>query len=548
MLENLVLISLLASFLLTIVLFVVNFKEIKKQFSGIRKTTWIVLLIVFIFGFYLMATSPSLFFTLHDETGFLMQARDISQGNFRIDKHIGYPVIMAVVFFFFGANLSTAYIINMVLGSFSIILMFFVGYLFFEREDAGLYSSILLSLLIPHIITARSMESNVSSLFALLAALSCFLLYFKIRSFKSQLLAALSLSFAVYFRFEFVLLIFIFILMILLFEKNLKGKIRNYKWWIPWVVSIVLTAPWILFTIQNMLLPLGQNPFVYDKTMGVFSLEYVMINNIGLTELLFINSNYFPSFMTFFLLLGPLSLVRKCSKKLFFLLAIFTVFTLLYLSYAVPTDRHFLISYVIMILFWAKGISFLAQYLQNIMERFLKTWKTWISLGIFLVFSLLIFASFLPYVFSFQEDPLRFPSGIGIFWEEREVYLEREAVYFLNKNLTECDIAAVDVEFLVFENLNPVRIDYLLDNPERANESDGCLLFFEDLYCEEPLIFYGEEMAEKYRSLCDQMHEKFNLTVYRKFNVTLPETFKNFKPKFIQRDWANFTLYNISST
>ncbi len=550
MIEGLVYFYILAvslSFTLLIILLVLNIKNIKGLFPKIKKTTWFLLLGVFVLGFYTISITPSLFFTLHDETSFVRHAQELSEGNFQsTDKSIGYPFLMAILFIFTGANFSIAYLVNLALGSLSIVLIFFVTYLLFGREDAGVYSSVFLSLFIPYLMTVKSLESNVAALFVLLLAMMCFLLYFKIRTFKSQLLAAVSLSFAIHFRLEFILLPFFFALMIMLFDRDLGNNVRNYRWWIPWILLIVFAIPWTANVAQVALLPPERNPYIHTSYMNYKLLSFDALSKHSPYILdLFINADFFPSYMLFFLLLGPVSMILNRRKEVVFLLAMFAVFMMIYLSFDIPQNRYFLVPYLFLILFWSKGISFLSELLQKFMKRVV---NIDLSLPALLFISVLIFSVFLPYVFELHRNPSNFGSPTQLFWEQREVYLEREALYYLNMNLGRCNIVTVDDEFFAYANLKPLGIEDLMEKPEILNKTRGCLLFFEDLYCKAPLALQDDiKTAESYKSLCNKMHENFNLTTYINFNVTLPETLDSLAPKIIRDDWGGFTLYNISS-
>ena len=546
MTQHLCIIALSTCFALLLLLITLNLKDVKKEAFKIKRTTLLLLLMVFALGFYTILLTPSLFFTLHDETFFLKYAKELSEGKFHpTDKSIGYPFLMALLFLFTGANFETAYAVNLALGSMSILLVFFVAYMFFGREDAGIYSSIFLTLFVPYLMAVRGLESNVAALFFLLLAMMCFLLYFNIRTFRSQLLAAVSLSAATYFRLEFIILPLLFAFLVMVCEKDLRKKLRSYRWWIPWVVLTILVTPWIVNTVQIALLPPEKNPYIHTSRMNYELLGLgALVKHLPYVRDLYVDAIFFPSFMILLLFLGPVYMMLKRRRSVVFLLLMFATFSLIYLSFDIPQNRYFLVPYLFVIMFWSGGISFLSELLQRFVNMIV---KVDFSFPLLLIISVLIFSVFSPYVFELHRNPRSFTSPTGFFWEQKEVYLEREGVYYLNRNLDNCTIVTVDDEFFVFADLNPMRIEELLEKPEILNERRGCLLFFEDLYCKAPLAFQDDEgIAERYVSLCNKMHESFDLTTYMNFNVSLPQPLDSFTPKIIKGDWGGFTLYNIS--
>ena len=537
--------SMLISLVFMLLFSILSSKDFKKEFSEIKKSTWLILIVIFIFSLYTLSTFPNVFNTLHDEYSFGQYAIRLLNGDARFyDSFIGYQIFISFVFLVFGPDLWTMYAINTILGSLSIILVFFVSYLFFGKEEAGLYAALLFALFPLNVVYFNTLESSASAVFFALLTLFYFLFYLKVKTRNSQLLAALSLAFTMFFRLEFLILPFLFGFMVFLSDTNLKKHGNNFRYWLPWIVLLILIIPAFLQVLWNVypFFSEGEQITFSNPDYGIFSLK-ALSENANKSTLFFI-SDLFPSYLAILFFLGLLFAFVKNRRKFIFMITWILLLTTMYLSYWIIWLRHLLPVYLMVIILWGGGACFVADIFKKFLHKFL---NKKFDLFVLLAALLLIFISFSPKAYALGGESY---SIVG-FWIQREVYLEREAVYFLNQNLGRCTIVMVDTEGLISKNLKPVRVEYVIENPQTVEEmsKDGCLLYFEDLYCKVPETIYAamEEVTDNYKRLCNQMHEEFNLTVYRRFNVTLPEAYKNFKPEVIQTYWADFTLYNISS-
>ncbi len=536
--------SMLTSLILMLILSVFSSNDFRKQFGKIKKSTWLILIAIVIFGFYNLSASPNIFTTLHDEYSFGRYAVSLLNGDAGFfESFIGYQIFMSFIFLILGPDLSIIYVINTIFGALSIILVFLVAHMLFGEEEAGLFASLLFALFPLNNIYFNTLECSASVIFFSLLTIFYFLFYFKVKTSKSQFLAALSLAFAVFFRLEFIILPILFGFMVLLFDFSLK-KYKSFKHWIPWIVLVILIIPAFLQVLWNIhpLLSEGKHITFSNPDYGIFSLK-ALSENAGKLNLIFI-SDLFPPYFVILLFLGLLSLFMKSKKRFIFIVAWISVLMGIYLSYWILWLRHLLPVYMAVIIIWGGGASFVVDIFKKFVHKFLniKFFNSWVIL----VVLLLLFVAAYPFAYSLEK---KYP--MFLFWGAREIYLEREALYFLDQTLGSCTIVMVDDEGLISRDLKPLKIEHVIKNPEILEETtkDGCLLYFEDLYCRVPSVFYTsmEELAGNYTRLCREMHEKFNLTVYKKFNITLPEAYENFRPELIKNDWAEFTLYNVSA-
>ncbi len=504
-----------------------------------------MLLIIFIFAFFTISISPKMFFTLHDEYSFGKVSKEILSGNIALalEKSITYPFLITLTFLIFGSSLSVFYSLNLFLGALSVLVIFLVTYLLFEREGAALYSALLLSFFPLHILVSGSMESNTSSIFFAMLALFCFLFYFKNRGFRSRMLAAVSLSLAVCSRLEFVVLILVFGIMVLLFDKDLRKGFRTLKYWSPWILSILLVTPFLISTAYYATLISEENPHAYGYYQHILSTA-ALGENIYFAERLFINPSFFPSYFILFFLIGAASLLIRERKKLFFLLLWILTFIVVYLSFEFPQERLLLIGYIMVIVLWAGGISFLEESAKKMV---FKKPDPRISLGISIAILLLLSFAFYPYLALVQRSPTKVNTRLYL-WEQREPYLEREAMLYMERNLGECVILVVDSEPFIAGHLRPFTIGYVLEDPGILNGLGDCVLFFEDMYCNASKAIYDDEAVDKeYKRLCREMHEKFELEIFKEFEIDLNENYSDLKSKVIEGDSFTFRLYKINS-
>jgi len=332
------------NFVLILIFGLFNFHNFKKQFSGIRKQTWVYLFLIILFGFclreFVVPHTHRIFF---DEDLYLGIANSIATEGINIlcnygtpTKCIegilnkdpsGYPFFIAIFYKIFGSSQLLAYQISVMVGTISILLIFVITYLLFKNQEISLYSTLLLSLIPVHIIWSGSTATELVFLFFSLLTIISFLLYLRTDKYATLLLGITLLAYTIQIRPEGLALILLIGFMFLLFEKNLLGKLKNYRFWVPWLILFMLITP---HAIQLYMNKEGDWGAPSGKKFG---LEYATTNfndNLGF----WFNNEMHPVLFTIFTLVGIFYLSKTNKKILFFnaiwFLLFFTIFMFFY--------------------------------------------------------------------------------------------------------------------------------------------------------------------------------------------------------------------------
>jgi len=338
-----------AMFFLFVILLILNFKSIKKSLKIKRKTA-IILLLIFLFGFYLRNMEyrygwgldgfffPTSAYLLKENGVFAMGC---AIGKFNDCKlynqplfTAGYPFLILLLYYLFGYNSLYAMVISGILGSLTIVLVFYILYLLFKNEEIGLYGAIIFLLLPLEMVTTGTSAVRTTSLFFVALTLLLYLLSIKIDSIKMWSLFAVTLSYTLYVRHENIILLGPLTLGFFLFYH--KGKILEFfsvknlkKFSIPLLIFLIMSIPffhWMLF--KNVYYGQPTFAFKYFKVMAP-----IMIENMFSPPKMFIRQIFNPFLSVLFFLSLFLLFDKKLRKPLIFLWSIFIVFFLIIASY-----------------------------------------------------------------------------------------------------------------------------------------------------------------------------------------------------------------------
>jgi len=396
------------NFILIIISLLFGFKEIRKVLKDVKNISWIILIIIFAIGFILrMFVAPQTHRVFFDEDIYLDIGKEIlTEGkgclcNYGDSKECyncilmkwpnGYPFTVAVAFMFFGISESVAFNLEVLLGSISVLLVFGIGYLLSKKEEIGLFSALLFALIPVHIMWSGTTASEPIFIFYTLLSMFGFLVSFKEFNLKTSLFAMSSLAFALQVRAEGPFLFLIAVAMILLLDEKLKMKINSYKFLIPLIILLSLIMPTLLHVRHSSETdPWGSSGKVFGWE---FAKENIPINAwFWFTGYPAIEN---PIFFTIFAIVGLIYLLKKNLKVAITLgvwfLVIFFLYAFFYAgSVKYGTDVRYAISgYPAFVIFSAYGF-YLVQELVS--KKFKHPWV------IFLILSIIIFASFLYYV------------------------------------------------------------------------------------------------------------------------------------------------------
>jgi len=288
----------LAHFGLLIYLFWANIKHLWQEIKKIDGKIWLLLLVIFLFGFYLR--NSEYWLGTHTD-GYVAQesahlwvlygqhVKACALGNHQDCKLFeqvlappGSPFIIALAHLIFGIHSLNASVISAILSSLTIILVFLIAYLIFKKEEIGLYAALVFSLIPLNIINSQTGEARPTGLFFVGLTILFYLLALKNNRFITWLLVAVALSYAIYVRQESYILVPLLLIFFVIFKwqsikefiKKIREKIIDAK---PLFYAVFLG--WIFFILQIPVLRwlLYENPYNTYPGGGIFGLNYKTI-------------------------------------------------------------------------------------------------------------------------------------------------------------------------------------------------------------------------------------------------------------------------------
>jgi len=363
---------LLVHSVLILVFLVWNLKSIIKLFSKINKKTWLLVLAILILGLLIRGFNqpfydPSTGETLAAAKNFAVYQRyaECNIGSFdncleeRVPNHPGgVRFIFATLFMVFGASFSNAWIMNVILGAMTSILVFFIFYLLFKDEIGALASALVFTLLKVHLAFSTTGGDVVINLFFITITFLFMLLAFKTKSLKSYTLLFLVMFYCVHNKFDNLVLLPIFALSFLIFQKkelfSKKSKhfrVNHKNWPIILFFSVV-----VLFSVASTLVFLQyqvQNPYFKLTSGSPFKLNNLENNMpLFLEEFLELTMPFILLFLSGFIFMS----LKKHLNQILFLLIWLWGFVLLYGTYySNSIDRFVLAIYPVFALLIGLG-------------------------------------------------------------------------------------------------------------------------------------------------------------------------------------------------
>jgi hypothetical protein len=504
---------------LVIALLAWSHSDIKKQFTSIKKSTWILLLIIFLFGTSLRLITPHHHMMFVDEYYNMEAAKNIllngraelceypDYEQIRCGPHLkltGPPLMFSLSFLLFGINSYHAIYLCTVLGSISIILMFLLAYLLFNREDVALYSSLLLATYPAYIMWSGSASTNVPGIFFFLLTLFSFFLFFRTGKDRLYLLAVLTLAFALQTRLEFMLLLLLVPMMHLLFDRDLKKRIKNWRFWKIWTV-------FILFFISFLVQAANYVPM----TANIIANAYP---TISIFTWIYITSLLSDAAFLVLILLSALAIVssreRDERKPALFLLLLFLMFFVL--SIPLMSPKLLLAACTGLFILSACGASRFVNVLKRISGK---------PIACTLV-TLLLLSLFFPYVYPYYRNPLT-----EDYYNDAKI-LETLLLGKIEEDVpANCYVIARHPFLLPTTGLKIATMDTALKNPdaiENMYKKTGCLMFYEDLSCFFKqsrtregcmLFYYGYCYQRDPLPECQEIKETYSAEKYREYRL-----------------------------
>lgn len=310
----------------------------------------------------------------------------------------GWPYVLSLVYRVFGAGELQAYLTNNLIFLASIIVVFLLGYLFFNSSLAGILSSLVFALTPEVIIWSNTMASEPSTMFFAALAILSFLIYARLKDNRSLFMAIAVTAFAVNFRHESGMILALVFLVVVLWNPRAFKREDSY----------IFAALLFMLLSHHLIHIWSVKDFHWENAGGEkFSFLFLYKNFTDNTVFYFRNIR-FPLLFTLLFMAGFLSWSSDRAKsltltksKLFILLwalLFWGVFILFYAgSYNYGTDVRFsLLSAVPIALMAGLGSSFLVGLFN---EK-----KRAMARNILIVAILMSFSTFLPMIRAVEKE------------------------------------------------------------------------------------------------------------------------------------------------
>jgi len=341
--------TLFLTFLSIVILFFVNFREIKNHFRKISKRVWFMLFFIFIIGLYLRTKWPGC------DWGAVMWEYVVNAKRMLSNQPIdmlhprGYSFMIALVSFFFGLNYSTIIGYNIFISTLTIFIIFLITYLISEDEYTSLISSLMFAMLPNSVRLSQTGVSEITGTFFVGLSVLFLLISFKSKNIKGKAfnLAFLSLVFSISTRLENTMFIGLFMVSCMIFLS--RNQLR--KLLIPTLVFgvfMIQLLPFYMFGKRNFgfesLDPVGRK---------LFKENYPFINNPKTFSVAYLHTNteanihrltdpVYPFIVYFFMFLSLLR-IKKYPKMVIPILWIFIFmlfFGLWFMTFIGPIDLY----------------------------------------------------------------------------------------------------------------------------------------------------------------------------------------------------------------
>ena len=499
--------------------FVLCFKDIKKLFKKIDRKTWIILLVIFIFGLSLRTfVAPHTHRIYYDEDLYLNISQNIARDgrmyvcNYGTQEECfshdynkqpnGYAFLISIPFFLFGPSEIAAHYITAVVSSFTTIIVFLITYLMFENKKVAFFSSLIFIFIPIAIIWAPTTSQGTIFMFFSALTIFGFLSYFKNSSNKILLFSFACLAYTIQIRTEGILLIALIALLFIIMDKDLFKKISKANFLIIIVVFSLLITPHLIHT--NAIKDSWWGEQEDEEKLG---LEHVD-NNLHDNVLFFLENTRYPVVFTALSLIGIA--FRKYNREKIFLIFWFLAFFGLYLlfyggSVNFGVDVRFSLSYYVpLAILGGCGSYFIANLINKIIKKQL------ISVS---CISILIIFSFLPFY--------GFVNSVGI--ESWSARIPHDFIVENIDDLEEDSMVFTYVPSIVLINGGNAVYSGYITNDEIVKE----------IFDERENVYYYEEYwttapIEPYISVKNYFHDNFILKPINSINESNRGMTRNF--------------------
>jgi len=335
----------------------ISIKAIKRDTNKIARIDWLVLLLI-ILSFLLvelLLVKPT--FQVYNDEYIQMDIAKTMIINHQIgvcsfatpkgcvpgtlglfQQSSGWPMLLAIAFYIFGINFSTAFNLVLLLSCFSIIIVFLITYHMIEDPKAALLGAALLAATPLFLTYSRSTVLDISAMPIVLFTIYLSMLYIKYKNFWHGVAAVFVGAFAATMRIELMLFIpIILALLVLPHLLDFKREKKIFSLLALAVLFIAITFPQLIYVYTSNRV----NSFGAPSNQK-FSLAYLQDNLIP--GILFWFGRYanvysgkyvyhdeYPIAYTLFAMVGIAYLVRK--KKYSYVFSFSAIFLLILLFF-----------------------------------------------------------------------------------------------------------------------------------------------------------------------------------------------------------------------
>ena len=140
-----------------LVLIVLNLRHLKYLIRGIKRKTWLLILVIFVFSFTIRII-PGIIYQSSNEPEWYYKkvAKSMDNGQY-IDLHgnrihpVGFPYLISIVANFSTLNDNLFFLFNSIAGALTAIAIFLLAFLLFKSSRIALLSSLIFSVLFKNI-------------------------------------------------------------------------------------------------------------------------------------------------------------------------------------------------------------------------------------------------------------------------------------------------------------------------------------------------------------------------------------------------------------
>jgi len=348
--------SLLFTLLAIFLIILYRIENISVEFKNIKPKYLLTLGLLFLVGLSIrMHISP--WTILHENRHDYEQIIYIINCNSIYHYGNGFVVFNNLFYRFFSNPEVTPFLLNIFVGSLSIILVFVFSFLLFHCEKKAIFSALLFTFLPVHIRYSSTPTHYILVIFFSLLTLTSFLLHISKRNYWYYILGILSLSYTMQIRPDFMIFpVFVFLLYLFI-DTNIKEKLKNKKIYLGILLLIFLVSINLTFFMVFWKQVHSWFRFIYIPKELLSSICGLFFGGGSV----FLNLKYTPLIFVLLFLYGGFGCFKKHKRQLYFILTSLVLFSYIYLHnsgapYILRTQNSFQYLYILLS---AYGASFL---------------------------------------------------------------------------------------------------------------------------------------------------------------------------------------------